>query len=86
MGSDEQKAKPSRAAERAAERGTQSSPEETPDEVRYTHEQLIEGARGMLGVNRHAVAGALAGESQKTFTLDEASELVNTALKREHDD
>jgi hypothetical protein len=85
MGDDETTATPSRGAEKAAARGTQSNPENVPEEIRYSYDELFEGARGLLKVSRYAVAGALGGLSQKTFTLEEASKLVNTALKREHE-
>lgn len=76
-------AQPSRAAERAAQRGSQSNPENVPDEVRYSVEELMEGARHLLRVPAPAVAGALSGESRKTFTLDEAKTLVDEFLGRE---
>jgi hypothetical protein len=76
-------ARPDRAQERAASRGSQSSPDSAPEEVRYTADDLAESAPQLLGVSRHALAGALYGSKKKTYTLDEAKSLVNKFLKRE---
>lgn len=75
-------AKPDRQAERAAARGTQSNPTAVPEEVRYTVEALTEAAPQLLGVSRHALAGALYGATKRTFTLDEAKGLVSKFLNR----
>lgn len=77
------KAKPDRAVERSDARGTQSNPENPPEVVTYTREELTEAARHLLGVSPHAVAGGLADSDRKTFTLDDATALVNDFLGRE---
>lgn len=75
-------AKADKAHEAASRRGTQSSPEKTPEEVRYSEQELREGAQGLLGVSPHAVAAALYGQTRKTHTLAEAERLVNVYLGR----
>lgn len=80
---DHPPASPDRAAERAARRGTQSNPEGAPEEVRFSIEDLFENPRRLgEGVTRPAIAGALHGSDQATFTLEEAADLVNEFLKR----
>lgn len=78
----EDKATVDRAAERASQRGSQSNPENVPEVVRYDRDELKENAGSLLRVSPHAVEGALAGSSKKTFTLDEAKKLVDAFLKR----
>lgn len=76
----DERARPDRQQARAA---AAAAPSETsPEEVRYTVEELVENARGLLGVKRAAVVGGLAGESRKSFTLTEATDAVNAFLKR----
>lgn len=53
------------------------------DEVaKYTVEELQENARALLSCSPHAVAGALADETRKTWTVDAAAKKVNSFLKR----
>lgn len=79
---DETTARPDRAQEKAAARGTQSNPTAEPETVRFSIEDLRENPRLLgSGISRHAVAGALAGSSKKTFTLDEAAKAVERFLK-----
>lgn len=54
-----------------------------PEEVTYTEEQLREGARVLLGVSPHSVAGALSAGSKKSYTVDEAKALLDEFLTNE---
>lgn len=50
--------------------------------MRYDVAALQERSLGLLNTSPHVVAGALAGESKKTFTLEEAEKLCKDFLKR----
>jgi len=60
----------------ADESTTRAKAPEEPVEERFTAEELAERARE-IGCDRHALAGALAGQTKKTFTVSEARTLVN---------
>lgn len=78
MGDDtEPKTEP--AAEKAPARGSSAK-----ESARYSVDDLRENPRLLgTGISRHALAGALAGQTKKTFTIDEASKLVDRFLKAE---
>lgn len=61
-----------------------TAPSGGPAAERYTHEQLIEGAREYFDVSPLLVAGALSDSATKTFTLDEAEERVKRFAEQEH--
>lgn len=52
-------------------------------EERYTVEQLEDASRVMFGVSRHAVTGALATDHRKTYTKQQATELIDEFMGRE---
>lgn len=80
----DERAKVDRQQEKAAARGTQRDPEATPETVTYSFDEMSENAPQLLGVSRHALAGAFHEESQKKrYSLDEAKGLVDAFLKRE---
>lgn len=78
-GTDPDEAKVNKAAVRAQAKAEDVAPEE----VTYTEEQLREGARNLLGVSTHAVAGALSAGSKKSYTIDEAKTLLDAFLANE---
>jgi hypothetical protein len=83
MGEHDETAKPDRAQARAGARGTQSNPTRnvSPGEKRYSIEELTENPR-LIGSSGRAIAGALHGETAKTFTLDDAAKRVREFLER----
>jgi hypothetical protein len=76
----DEKAKADAAADKP--RPSQSSPEREPEERRFSSEDLQADSRMRLGVSPAVVAGALATESNQTFTLKQAEQAVNEFLKR----
>lgn len=68
-----------KAAEKPADETTQADPTFTVDE-------LASVARRQFGVSKHAVRGALSGESADTFTVEDARRLVKAWMKRTVDD
>lgn len=53
------------------------------DEDRFTREELFANAHALTGYSRIVLAGALHGESNKTFTVEQAQDAAKTFLKRE---
>lgn len=61
---------------------SQSAPAEKKDDPRFDVEYLRSHSRALLKASPHIVAGALATERRKTFTVDEAKSLVADYRKR----
>ena len=55
----------------------QSKRPEEPEERKFSTDELIEAPRLCGARSGHEVAGALHGQSRKTFTADQASKLAN---------
>jgi phage protein D len=77
-------AEQARAEEKAREEAAANKAEES--EPKYTVEELIEAARGWLDCSPVAAAGALSGTQKKSFTIDEAKQMVSDFLEYEHEE
>lgn len=49
---------------------------------RYSKEELLANAEALFGVKPEVVAGALHGNTQAEFTVDEMRKLIDSFLKR----
>lgn len=49
---------------------------------KYSREELLANAEVLFNVKSEVMAGALYGNSQKEFSLDEMKKLIDTFLKR----
>lgn len=72
------------ADDAAAKPTAKQAKADEPEPERFTVEDLAERSVE-LGFSRHALAGALAGESRKTHTVEQARDAVKKFLKREID-
>lgn len=58
-------------------------PDESPkQEEKYDRDELIASSRAFADVSPPVMAGALANESRKTFTVEQTKKLVSDYLKR----
>lgn len=56
--------------------------ETTAAAPKYPREELLANAEALFGVKREVVAGALHGNDQAEFTMDEMRKLIDAFLRR----
>ncbi|AYO30805.1 hypothetical protein D2962_09455 [Biomaibacter acetigenes] len=49
---------------------------------KYSREELLENAEALFNCKPEVIAGALHGNKQREFTVDEMKKLINDFLKR----
>lgn len=74
---------PAPRADRRTARDHAPDAENPVEEARFHADEIIDHSRAYLRSDPHVVAGALAANGKKTFTLKEAEDAVKDFLSRE---
>lgn len=58
------------------------APQEAQEAPRFSREELLENSMALFGVRREVVAGALHGNNQQAFTVEELRTIIKNFQER----
>lgn len=67
----------------AEEKTSQQQAQKAPAATKYPREELLANAEALFGCKPEVVAGALHGNNQQEFAVDELRKLIDDFLKRQ---